>query len=46
MIPQSLFSQLLEISFKDAEHRLLYLYMGVGTSLVLGNGRFFDRKEW
>lgn len=37
---QSLFEQLLGDVVKDAEHRMLYLYMGVGTSFVLGTVGF------
>lgn len=34
---QPLLAQLLGNIVKDAEHRLLYLYMGLGTSMVLGS---------
>ncbi len=37
---QSLLEQLLGDVVKDAEHRMLYLYMGVGTSFVLGTVGF------
>jgi len=47
---QPLFAQLLDNIIKDTEHRLLYLYMGLGTSMVLGSvgyliGRNGDELE-
>jgi methyl-accepting chemotaxis protein len=37
---QTIFEQLIGDIVKDAQHRLLYLYMGVGTSFVLGTVGF------
>jgi methyl-accepting chemotaxis protein len=42
---QPIFAQLLADFSKDAEHRLLYLYMGVGTSLVLATVGFLIGKN-
>jgi methyl-accepting chemotaxis protein len=42
---QPLFAQLLGNIFKDAEHRLLYLYMGLGTSMVLGSVGYLIGKN-
>jgi len=42
---QSLVAQLLEDINKDTEHRLLYLYMSVGTSLVLATVGFLIGKN-
>lgn len=46
-----LLTQMFEDIIRDQEHRLLYLYMGLGTSLVLATvgyliGRNRDELEW
>lgn len=42
---QPLLTQLLSDIFKDGEHRLLYLYMGLGTSMVLGSVGYLIGKN-
>ena len=42
---QPLFAQLLGNILQDSEHRLLYLYMGLGTSMVLGSVGYLIGKN-